>query len=363
MVAATTLQLGPKGADAMKAAVLERWKSLTVRTVRDPELGQGEALIKVGLTGICGSDVHIFNGGIPIARTPVIPGHEFMGTIAGLRDDSSGALAVGQRVAVHPLVSCGACVACGRGQPHVCAKLVVIGVNRDGAFAEYVSVPSERLVPLDDDLPDEVAALAEPFAVGYHACRRAALSEGERVLVIGGGPIGLFAAMVARRLGAIDIALTEPLAARRDFAESHGFRAFDPLSDSCLSELAAQSGGEGFDVVIETSGVDAGIHAAVEAAAPRARIVALGFPAEKVARYNVTFAIMKELSFIGSRVYPRAEFCETVQLLTEAARGGEIAFDRLVMDVRGLEDLERSILGVAEGAERGKILIRPAALP
>ncbi|NIA69780.1 alcohol dehydrogenase catalytic domain-containing protein [Pelagibius litoralis] len=343
----------------MKAAVLEQWKSLSVRQVSDPEPAAGEALIQVGLTGICGSDVHIFNGDLPIARTPVIPGHEFMGTIAGLRDENAAGLAVGQRVAVHPLVSCGACVACKRGQPHVCAKLVVIGVNRDGAFAEYVSVPAERLIPLDDDLPDEVAALAEPFAVGYHACRRAGLCPGERVLVIGGGPIGLFAAIVARRLGAVDIGLTEPVAARRDFAESHGFAAFDPLRESCLSDLAAHSGGEGFDIVIETSGVDAGINAAVEAAAPRARIVSLGFPAERFARYNVAFGIMKELSFIGSRVYPREEFSETVQLLTEAVRAGDIAFDRLVMDVRGLDDLERSILGVAGGKERGKILIRP----
>ena len=347
----------------MKAAVLEDWKSIAVREVQDPRPGAGEALIQVGLTGICGSDVHIFNGQLPIAKAPVIPGHEFMGTIAGLGQEKPAGLAagltVGQRVAVHPLVSCGSCVACKRGQPHVCAKLVVIGVNRDGAFAEYVSVPAERLIPLDDDLPDAVAALAEPFAVGYHACRRAGLRPGERVLVIGGGPIGLFAALVARRLGAVDIGLTEPLAARRDFAESHGIAAFDPLDESCLAALAAHSGGEGFDVVIETSGVDAGINAAVEAAAPRARIVSLGFPAERFARYNVAFGIMKELSFIGSRVYPRAEFSETVQLLSEAVRAGDIAFDRLVMDIRGLDDLERSILGVAGGEERGKILIRP----
>ena len=343
----------------MKAAVLEQWKSIYLRQVRDPEPADGEALVRVGLTGICGSDLHIFNGDIPIARTPVIPGHEFMGSIAALRGPAPAGLAVGQRVAVHPLVSCGACVACRRGHPHVCAELVVIGVNRDGAFAEYVSVPSERLIPLDDDMPDEVAALAEPFSVGYHACRRAALGAGERLLVIGGGPIGLFAAMVARRLGAADIAVTEPVAARRGFIESHGFRAFDPLQASCLSDLSAFSAGEGFDVVLETSGVDAGIDAAVAAAAPRARIVSLGFPAEKFARYNVTLGIMKELSFIGSRVYPREEFCDTLRLLSDTLRAGEIAFDRLVMDVRGLDDLERSILGGADGEARGKILIRP----
>lgn len=343
----------------MKAAVLEQWRSLDVRQVRDPEPAEGEALVQVGLTGVCGSDVHIFNGDIPIAKTPVIPGHEFMGTVAALQGRQPEGIAVGQRVAVHPLVSCGTCAACKRGHPHVCVKLVVIGVNRDGAFAEYVSVPSERLVPLDDDLPDEVAALAEPFAVGYHACRRAALGTGERVLVIGGGPIGLFAAMVARRLGATDIAITEPVEARRDFAESHGFRAFDPLQESCLSDLAEQSAGDGFDVIVETSGVDAGVNVAVEAAAPRGRIASLGFPAERFARYNVSFGIMKELSFIGSRVYPREEFCETIALLGDALRAGDIAFDRLVMDIRGLDDLERSILGVATGEERGKILIRP----
>lgn len=343
----------------MKAAVLEEWRSLAVRQVGDPEPAEGEALVRVGLTGVCGSDAHIFNGDIPIAKTPVIPGHEFMGTVAALQGPAPDGLAVGRRVAVHPLVSCGTCVACKRGHPHVCLNLVVIGVNRNGAFAEYVSVPVERLIPLDDRLPDEIAALAEPFAVGFHACRRAALRSGERVLVVGGGPIGLFAAMVARRLGAEDITITEPAASRREFAESHGFCALDPLKESCLSDLAVRTSQEGFDVIIESSGVDAGISTAVEAAAPRGRIVSLGFPTGRFARYNVTFSIMKELNFIGSRVYPRAEFCDTLQLLLDAQRDGEIDFDRLVMDVRGLDDLERSILGVAKGEERGKILIRP----
>ena len=344
----------------MKAAVLERWRELSLRDVGRPEPAPGEALVQVGYTGICGSDAHIFNGDIPIARTPVIPGHEFMGRIAELNGQAPEGLRPGQRVAVHPLVSCGRCVACRRGQPHVCAELVVIGVNRDGAFAEFVSVPSERLVPLEDDLTDQVAALAEPFAVGFHACRRARLEPGERLLVIGGGPIGLFAALVGRRFGAIDIAVTEPNAARRAFVESHGLRAFDPLEADCAAALADWSAGEGYDVVIESSASDAGIDSAVTAAAPRARIAALGFPPGKYARYNVTFAIMKELSFVGSRVYPRDEFCETLALLTEAARAGEIAFERLILAVRGLDDLERSIRGVAEGAERGKILIRPA---
>lgn len=343
----------------MKAAILEDWRQLSVREVSDPRPRDGEALVQVGYTGVCGSDAHIFNGDIPIARTPVIPGHEFIGSVAELGSASGEGPAVGQRVAVHPLVSCGSCVACRRETPHVCCNLVVIGVNRDGAFAEYVSVPAERLIALPDELPDEVAALTEPFAVGYHACRRAGLQPGERVLVIGGGPIGLFAALVARDLGASDIAVTEPMEARRAFVESHGIGAVDPLQGNCLDDLAARGGGEGFDVVIETSGVDAGIRVAVEAAAPRGRIVALGFPAERFAQYNVTFAIMKELSFIGSRVYPREEFCETVNLLTNAVQAGRIAFDRLIADVRGLDDLERSILGVAKGEERGKILIRP----
>jgi len=343
----------------MKAAVLQDWREIAVEEVERPPIGDHEALLRVVYTGVCGSDVHIFNGTNPIARTPLVPGHEFFGHVAAANGALPDSIRVGDRVVAQPLVSCGHCPACDRGLPHVCASLIVIGVNQDGGFAEFVRVPAEKLIAVPEALPDEVAALTEPFAVGHHACRRTGLRDGESVLIVGCGPIGLYAAIMARQLGAASVVVSEPLAERRAFAESFGFTAIDPGLSSGLHDLRAQTGNRGFDVVIETSGVDAGLNCAVEAAAVRARIVSLGFPAGNVAAYNVTRAIVKELSLIGSRVYPLDEFAGTLAHLETLFATGAVDFSRIVTSVRGLDDLGRSISDVATGRERGKILIRP----
>lgn len=343
----------------MKAAVLRNWREIAVEQVDRPAIGENDALLRIAYTGVCGSDVHIFNGTNPIARTPLVPGHEFLGHVEEVRGVLPGNIRTGDRVVAQPLVSCGHCPACESGLPHVCASLIVIGVNQDGGFAEFVRVPAEKLIAVPDALPDDVAALTEPFAVGHHACRRAGLREGESVLVVGCGPIGLYAAIMARQLGAANVVVSEPIAERRAFAESFGFAAIDPVRSSGLQDLRAQTGGGGFDVVVETSGVDAGLDCAVEAAAIRGRIVSLGFPAGNFAAYNVTRAIVKELSLIGSRVYPLDEFAGTLAHLEALFTTGAVDFSKIVTAVRGLEDLARSISDVATGRERGKILIRP----
>lgn len=342
----------------MKAAVLENWKSIRVQDVAVPVPHPGEALIEVAMAGVCGSDVHIYNGDNPIARAPVIPGHEFSGTISGLGSTVDG-LAIGDRVVIQPLKFCGECGPCTRGQQHVCESLIVIGVNQDGAFARFVTVPVDTLIKVADDMPDEIAVLAEPFSIGYHACARGRFRPGQRVGVIGGGPIGLYAAIIARELGAHCVAISEPLADRRDLIEHFGIPALAPQSDDALAAFRSLSDGDGFDLVIETSGVDAGLDFAAEAAAVRGTIVTLGFPAKNYARYNVTRGIVKELSLIGSRVCPRDEFRKTVDLLQALHLGGKIDFSRITTAPRSLEQLERSILDVGSSLECAKILIKP----
>lgn len=343
----------------MKAAVLENWRQIVTKQVEPPVIGSGEALLRVSCAGVCGSDVHIFNGDNPIAKTPVIPGHEFMGVIIEADDALPDGLQTGDRVVVQPLVSCGQCSACKRDLPHVCEKLVVVGVNRDGGFAEFVRVPIEKLIAVPSDMPDEIAVLTEPFAIGYHACQRAGLQQGERVLVNGGGPIGLYAAIMARSLGASDVVVSEPKQDRRAFVESFGFDTFDPNNRTMLDDLRLKSDNNGYDVIVEASGVDAGINCAVEAAAVRGRIVSLGFPAGNFATYNVTRGIVKELSFIGSRVCPLAEFRETLLRLYDLHRGGIVDFGRIVSSIRGLEELTQSIDDAANARVEGKVLIRP----
>jgi 2-desacetyl-2-hydroxyethyl bacteriochlorophyllide A dehydrogenase len=342
----------------MKAAVLENWKNIQVQDVSNPKPQPGEALIQVAMAGICGSDVHIYNGDNPIARAPVIPGHEFMGRIAELPSPTDG-LSVGDRVVVQPLRFCGTCPPCRRGFPHVCEDLIVIGDNQDGGFAQFVSVPVDTLTKVADDMPDEVAVLAEPFSIGYHSCSRGRIQPGQRVAVIGGGPIGLYAAIVARELGARDVVVSEPLADRRSLIEHFGIPALAPQSEGAVGTFRSLSNNEGFDLVIETSGVDAGLDFAVEVAAVRGSIVTLGFPAKNYARYNVTRGIVKELSLIGSRVCPRDEFRKTIDMLQDLHLKGTIDFARIATPPRSLEQLERAILDVGSNKECAKILIKP----
>lgn len=343
----------------MKAAVLRKWRTIETRDVDVPVLQSGEVLLRVGLAGICGSDVHIFNGDNPIATAPVIQGHEFMGVIADLGDTSAEQFKVGDRAIVQPLVFCGTCPPCQRGIQHVCEKLIVIGVNQNGAFAEYVRVPADTLFAVPDGLPDEAAVLAEPFSIGYHACQRGGLVAGQRVLAIGGGPIGLYAALVARELGASDVVISEPIAGRRALAESFGLAAVDPTQPDAQAELRERSEAAGYDVVIETSGVDPGIAFAVEAAAVHAKIVSLGFPAGNLANYNFTRGIVKELTIVGSRVCPRDEFAETLRLLKTVHGRLGADFDRLIVAPRSLDQVADSIGQVAAGVTSEKILIRP----
>lgn len=342
----------------MKAALLKQWMNIEITDVEKPRPAAGEVLLRVSYVGVCGSDVQIFNGKNPIATTPVIPGHEFAGTVVELGPEVDDRFPIGQRVAVRPLVTCGSCVACKRGVPHVCRHLVVIGVNCNGGFAEYVRVPVSNLYSLPDAVPETVLALSEPFSIGYHACLRGGLGPDDRVLVTGAGPIGLYAAIVARELGARDVVVSEPLAARREQVEELGITAINPMTEGWLGFLNERSDGEGYDQIIETSGLDAGFANAVQAAAIRGRIVTLGFPPDNLVSYNVTQGIVKELSLIGSRVCPHDEFHETLKLLGELYKSGRINFDKIIAAIRPLEQVPQSIIDTAEGRLKGKILIK-----
>lgn len=342
----------------MKAAILTEWKQIEVMDVSAPSPGPGEVLIDVAYTGICGSDVHIYNGVNPIAYVPVTPGHEFAGRVAVLGEGVEG-LAVGTRAAIQPLIFCGNCPACKRGTPHVCENLIVIGVNQDGGFAEQVVVPADCVFPIPEDLSDETAALAEPFSIATHSLTRGRISPSDRVLIIGAGPIGLYCALTARYMGARQIFVSEPNASRRAGAEAFGIATIDATGAEVLQELHGISEEEGFDLVMETSGTAAGFDTATGAASVQGRIVMLGFPSGEQSSIHITRCIIKELSLIGSRVCTRKEFKGTLDMLTEWQSSGELDFQRLITTARPLADLDRSILDVEEGAQTTKILIKP----
>jgi (R,R)-butanediol dehydrogenase / meso-butanediol dehydrogenase / diacetyl reductase len=304
--------------------------SLELREVPEPSPGEGQVLLQVGHLGICGSDLLIWEGGLGRVRPPVVLGHEFSGTVL----DANGAPGVeaGRRVAVEPLLNCGRCRPCASGQYHACRRLGLIGIDVDGAAAPLVAVPAHRLHPLPDSLSLRDAALAEPTAVAVHMTRRAGVTLGDRVAVLGGGPVGAIVALVCRAAGVEHLVVSEPNPSRRSLLADLGFAVFDPIHEDVAS-LVEGTDGEGFDVVFEITGVPAALATSTELARVQGTVLLGGLPARPLP-LTVATAVLKELTLRGSRVYSARDMAEAIRLLDRRA----VPADRLVTREVALTD-------------------------
>ncbi|WP_457421221.1 zinc-binding alcohol dehydrogenase family protein [Roseateles sp. P5_E7] len=216
-----------------------------------PERGPGEVLLRVKRVGVCGTDLHIFTGHQPYLNYPRVMGHELSGIVE--EADADSGLAAGDPVYVMPYLSCGHCIACRQGKTNCCVRIQVLGVHRDGAFAEYVSVP-QRFVGKAGDITLDQAAMLEFLAIGAHAVRRGEVAAGQRVLVVGAGPIGIGAMIFASLRGAVVTAL-DGRQDRLDFALKHaGVAAAVPLGEGDEAQLSQLTDGEFFDVVFDATG-------------------------------------------------------------------------------------------------------------
>lgn len=216
-----------------------------------PERGEGEVLVRVKRVGVCGTDLHIFTGNQPYLNYPRVMGHEFSGIVEKAPPGSR--LQAGDTVYVMPYLSCGECIACRQGKTNCCVNIQVLGVHRDGAFTEYLSLP-EQFVHKADGVTLDQAAMVEFLAIGAHAVRRADVKPGQRVLVVGAGPIGMAAMIFAKLRGANVVAL-DGRRDRLDFCEAQlGIAAAVQLAEDDEQRLAAQSDNEFFDVVFDATG-------------------------------------------------------------------------------------------------------------
>lgn len=216
-----------------------------------PERGEGEVLVRVKRVGVCGTDLHIFSGNQPYLNYPRVMGHEFSGIVEQAPQGSR--LKAGDTVYVMPYLSCGKCVACRQGKTNCCVNIQVLGVHRDGAFTEYLSLP-EQFVHKADDVTLDQAAMVEFLAIGAHAVRRANVQAGQRVLVVGAGPIGMAAMIFARLRGATVVAL-DGRGDRLGFCKAQlDISATVQLGDDDEQQLAALTGNEFFDVVFDATG-------------------------------------------------------------------------------------------------------------
>ena len=290
----------------MKALVYDGVETLGFREVPEPAQRPGEHLVRVDSVGICGSDMHAYLGHDNRRPAPLILGHEAAGVIVGGPRD-------GDRVTVNPLVTCGTCPACLAKRENLCPTRQIISMPpREGAFAQYISMPEVNLVSVPDEVPLTKAALAEPLAVGWHACRLglAALHEAvtPRALVLGGGAIGLASALSLRAMGVEDITIAETHDARRAF-----------LAERCGERVTASAEGV-FPLVVDAVGY-AGTRAIASAhAEPGGVIVHIGL-GEDTGGLDVRRMTLQEITFIGTYAYDAKDFRDSAQAIFDGRLG------------------------------------------
>lgn len=344
------------GVNSLKAVVLTNWKRLEYKEVPLKELIKGEALVRVRYAAICGSDVHVFNGHHPTATTPIILGHEFVGTIEEICGEGKLNFKKGDRVVVEPLISCGYCEACMEGNAHVCRNLKLLGIHKDGAFSEFIKVSINKLIHVPDDLPDKIAALTEPFAVGFHVNRRGGMKNGDSVVVVGGGPIGIIIGIVSYISGASRVVFSEIKPKRINMIKDLGFEVINPAEEDIDKRVANLTDGEGFDIVFEVSGSKSGLLFSTSACRIRGNIVNVGFFSNKP-DYDAMKVIFKELSIIGSRVYSFQDFKKSIRMLQSIVAAGRFNIEGIISNIYGLKDLQEAINIMESGENLGKILI------
>ena len=290
----------------MKALVYQGVKSVEYGDAADPTPRTGEHLIKVEAVGICGSDMHAYLGHDARRPAPLILGHEAAGTIVGGPQD-------GRRVTVNPLVNCGTCPACKTGRENICPDRQIISMPpREGAFAQFISMPDANLVTVPDDVPLTKASLAEPLAVSWHAARLAleALHPAaeRKALVLGGGAIGLAAALALKAMKVNDITVVEPNADRRQF-----------LIDTCGQNAVAQGDGS-YPIIIDAVGFAATRKTSSELAAPGGIIAHVGL-GDSVEGLDVRRMTLQEITFIGTYTYTMQDFRDTAQAIFDGRLG------------------------------------------
>ena len=300
----------------MEAAVFDAPFALALARRPRPEPARGEALIDVEAAGLCAGDLYIYLGKNPYVTYPRIGGHEIAGRIAALGPETEGP-AVGTRVVVEPFIGCGHCYPCRVGKPNCCANLRIIGVHREGGFADQLTAPVDRLHAVPDTLSPFAASFAEPVAIGVQACRRGGVTAGEEMLILGAGPIGLATVEVAKALGAV-VYVTDIALERLDTAAGLGAI---PLAagDALLPEVLRLTNGEGMPVVVEATGNAAAMEQTATLVAAGGRIVIVGLVRQGVpVSWPGLDLTRKEMTIVGSRASTGC-FPESLDLLARGA--------------------------------------------
>ncbi|MFC7497099.1 MULTISPECIES: zinc-dependent alcohol dehydrogenase [unclassified Nocardioides] len=330
------------------AYVGDRTMSVEEAEPRPPS--PGEVQVEVAYVGICGTDLHILHGAMDARVTmPAIIGHEMSGRVVALGDGVTG-WSVGDPVTVMPLDWDGTCPACLAGNEHICQHLDFVGIDSPGALQGRWNVRADLLVPLPADLPLDRAALVEPVAVAVHDVRRSELAAGDHVVVLGGGPIGVLIAVVARDAGAT-VLVSEPDAGRRAMVDKLGIEAVDPSATDLVAEVESRTGGAGADVVFEVSGAAPAVLAATSVAKVRGTVVVVAIH-PKPTPVDLQRVFWRELRLLGARVYQRTDFERAVELVAS----GVVPADDLITEIVGI-DRVADAFSALEAGQAMKVLV------
>lgn len=336
----------------MKAAFYEEARRFSVEEKELAPPSQGEVRVKIAYCGICGTDIHVFLGGMEkrTGRHAVI-GHECSGVVDEVGEGVFG-FQKRDKVVIRPLDYCGACPTCKAGYSHICQNLKFMGVDSEGAFQEFWTVPARTLHRLPEDMDLRDGALVEPLAVACHDVERGEVKPGDKAVVIGGGPIGLLVALAAKRRGA-EVLVSEVSRQRLDLAAELGFRTVNPAEDDLESVVADFTGNVGADVTFEVSGTQAGADSITKITRPHGRIVVVAIFGE-APRVDLHKFFWKEYQIRGARVYEENDFDEAIAFLSEEKE----KLRKLVTSVFSLDEIQQAFERIVDGRKEMKVLIR-----
>lgn len=322
----------------MRAAVLKAPGVFEMAQVPRPHAGHEEVLVKINRVGICGTDVHIFNGHYAAENLPMIPGHEFTGTVEDIGSGVSG-FTLAQPVVVDMNIGCGNCFWCRRNEVLNCPDMQQLGITMDGAFAEYIAVPARLVIPAPDAIPPEVLALTEPLACVVRCARKAKITFGQSVVVLGAGPIGNLHVQLLRTIGAAPIIVADLSSERVEMALDVG-ADFGVTDQEDLEALVLEkTAGRGADVVIESVGLPALYRQAMRLIRKGGHVAAFGIAAANdTLDLNIVETILQENSIKGSVAGMGQDMHDALTLLSH----GRIKTERFTAATFALEEIQQA---------------------
>ncbi|MRG84983.1 zinc-dependent alcohol dehydrogenase [Salinibacillus xinjiangensis] len=318
----------------MKAALFDQINSMKIINKENPEINDNDVLIKIITTGICGSEIHAYNGAHPFRKPPSILGHELVGKIEEVGENVQG-FHPGDYVTVEPHYGCKQCVHCQNGDYHLCDNKTVLGTEKwEGAFAEYLTAPASTVYKIPGDIPYHVGVLTEPLAVGVHAVKLGQIKKGDKIAVLGAGPIGLLVAVAAKHAGAEVICITDAIDHNLETSKQLGATDTLNVKEVSIVDYIDETYGK-VDQVYVTVGLQSTMNDALQIVKKKGKIISIAIFEEDI-KVDFNHVFISEIQILGSSMYVKEDFEQAIDIISE--RGDQLEI--LTKHTFPLQDIE-----------------------